>query len=143
MKPRAQSSILLLVTLVIGILLGALLQSSIRSNRMSHMRFLHDEEQFITQLETSIDPVSNEQAAQVHAILVEVSPEIMGTIQQHREAVRLQFTMLESRLQPVLDEEQQERLKRRLQVCGQPVEINLIIILYILISYSTVFIVSP
>lgn len=114
MKPRVQSTILLLVTLVIGILLGALLQSSLRSKRMSHMRFLHGEEQFIAELEKAIDPVSDQQAAKINAILVEMSPGIMGTIQQHREAVRSQFTMLESRLQPVLDEEQQERLKRRL-----------------------------
>jgi hypothetical protein len=95
-------------------LLGALLQSSLRSKRMSHMRFLHGEEQFIAELEKAIDPNSDQQAAQINAILVEMSPGIMGTIQQHREAVRSQFTLLESRLQPVLDEEQQERLKRRL-----------------------------
>ncbi len=114
MKPRAQSTILLLLTLVIGILLGALLQSSLRSKRMSHMRFLHDEKQFITQLENAIDTVSDEQAAQVHAILVEMSPGIIDKIQLHREAVRSQFTLLEARLQPILDEQQQDRLKRRL-----------------------------
>lgn len=114
MKPRVQASILLLITLAIGILLGALLQSSIRDRRIKHLRFLRTTEDFVAQLERVIDPTSQEQAAQVRAILEETAPPITDTVQQHREWVRVQFDALESRLLPLLDEDQQERVNRML-----------------------------
>ena len=122
MKPRVQSSIILLVTLAIGILLGALLQSSLRERRIRHMGFLRTAEDFMRHLETVIDPTSEEQAAQVRAILSETAPQITVRVQQNREWVRTEFEALESRLLPLLDADQQKRLKRRLHPPRPPRE---------------------
>jgi len=122
MKPRVQSSLLLLITLAIGVLLGALLQSSLREKRIKHMMFLRSHEEFVSQIEKVIDPTSAEQAAQVSAILEESAPEITAAAQQHREWVRLRLDVLESRLAPLLDEEQQRRLKHRLHPPRPPRE---------------------
>ena len=122
MKPRVQSYILLLITLAIGILLGALLQSSLRDRRIKHMRFLRTAEDFVLQVESAIAPHSEEQATQVRAILMENAPAITDASQQHRDWVRSQFEILESRLAPLLDEDQQQRLKRRLHPPRPPRE---------------------
>lgn len=114
MKPRLQSSILLLVTLLIGVLLGALLQSSIRDKRIRHMDFLKSNESFVAHLLTVIAPTSTAQEERVRAVLTAEAPLITGGFKAHRDLIREQFQAMELRLQPLLEEKQQERLNRRL-----------------------------
>ena len=114
MKPRVQSSILLLATLLIGVLLGALLQSSLREKRMKHIDFLRSSDGFVTHMIRVIDPVSPEQEASVRAVLEAAAPAITDAFKAHRDRTRQYFMEMEQRLGPLLDEDQEERLKRRL-----------------------------
>jgi hypothetical protein len=120
MKPRVQSSILLLVTLFIGILLGALLQSSLQKNRIRHLGFLRSEEGFVNHMVMVIEPTSEEQEVAVIRILSEESPKITSAFKKHRDLIRSQFNNLEDQLIPLLDDAQKERVRRRFNPPRRP-----------------------
>lgn len=114
MKPRILSGLLLLATLAIGIILGALLHSSLSSQRLNRAQMLRTEANFIEALESAIAPTSEAQAAQINAVLVEAAPLIIDQVRQNREQLRAQLDSIRARLQPVLDENQLQELDSRL-----------------------------
>jgi len=115
MKPRMHSSLLLLITLIIGIILGALIQSNLRSGRMKHNSIMHSEEKFVESIEAAIVPTDENQGERIRAVLSDAAPKVIGKFRECRSQVRAEIDAMEVELLPLLDEQQQERLRDRLK----------------------------
>ena len=115
MKPRRRSAVLLLITLFIGMILGALLQSSLRAHRMKQAGFMRTEATFIENIVRAIDPVDEAQAAAVHAILESSASDLFVELRKSRKLVRNEIEVMKEALIPLLNEEQQERLKSQVR----------------------------
>ncbi len=114
MNPRLRSALLLLVTLCIGMVLGALIHSSISGQRMNKgMRFVRTEENFVTSYVEAIEPNNDQQAAEIRKVLLVTAPQVISLIRENHTEVRKSLDEMRVQLEPLLDEEQLERLDMR------------------------------
>lgn len=112
MNPRLRSALLLLATLFIGMVLGALIRSSVSDHRMRRGTMRTDDG-FIASYERTIQPRDDKQAAEIRVVLSETAPEVITLIQTNQAAVREHIDAMRERLEPLLDEEQKARLEKR------------------------------
>ena len=114
MKPRLRSTLLLLLTLGLGIVLGALIQSNLHHGRLERLHLLRSEESFVTILEDTIGPLEPAAAATVRGHLEAYATRIVTRVRENRSYVRSEMASLETELAPLLNEAQRERLRERL-----------------------------
>ena len=113
MKPRRRSFLILLATLLIGMVLGALIQANFLDRRMKRIHLMRTEEGFVMSLLDAIQPSSPEQEERVRAVLEETAPSIVGFIRDGRETVRQRMEAMCLRLEPMLDPSQMARLNQK------------------------------
>jgi hypothetical protein len=114
MNPRFRSALLLLVTLVIGMILGALIHSSVRDHRMKRgAGFMRSEENFVQSFEKTIGPVDEQQAEEIRVVLTEAAPGVISQWKANQTEIRSQLDVMQEKLSPILDEDQLERLQNR------------------------------
>ncbi len=113
MKPRVRSVLLLTATLLIGMVLGGLLRTSLFDGRMKRMHSLRTEEGFVGSYLETIQPADTAQEAAVRAILSSAASEIVGSVRANREYIGQRFEAMRQSLYPLLDDEQRARVEQR------------------------------
>ncbi|MCB0717346.1 MAG: hypothetical protein KDD65_02800 [Bacteroidetes bacterium] len=112
MNARAKSAIILLATLVVGIVLGALVASRVINHRLDELRRMRSRGGFSQALENVVQPSSDLQREQIHVILGRSHTRMDSINAEWRSRIRASSDSLRSELEDVLDAEQYERMTK-------------------------------
>lgn len=115
MSPRGKSILLLLATLAIGIVLGALLNARLADHRIQRIESLRSQRGFTRYIERAIEPQDEAQREAVRDILQQSGERMNMHMRQSREQVRSILDSTRLALDSVLTDEQMEQLDRRLE----------------------------
>lgn len=115
MNARTKSILLLLAALLVGGLLGALVQARLAEQRIEQIAAHRSERGFMRFVERGIEPVDSEQEAAVRAILQGASMQMAEKTMRHRLEIRSIVDSTRSELSRVLSPEQLEQLDAHLQ----------------------------
>ena len=95
MKARTKSALLLVATLVVGLLVGAVTTGSIVNNRLDQIRAMRSQGGFVGMLEQVIEPTDEAQRAEIRAVLErsearfsEIRRECRGLYTASRDSMR-------------------------------------------------------
>src|SRR5690554_5730472 len=88
MSPRVKSIVLLVVTLLIGGVLGALLQARMAEQRIERIAAYRSERGFIRFIERGIEPHDEQQHEQIRAILSTAASRVSEKSTRHRQEMR-------------------------------------------------------
>jgi uncharacterized membrane protein len=109
MRIETKSAVILLVTFLLGGLIGVLAMGAIgqrRASRVAEMR----ERGFAMQLERLIEPRDEEQREAIQAVLSAAADRNRETMEGAREEIRSSLEEMREELEPLLDEDQRARL---------------------------------
>ena len=112
MTARVKSILLLLATLLIGMVLGALVNARLAEQRLERIAFLRSQRGFIQAMERAIAPHDEAQREAVRAILDEAALRMATQLQQNGRAMQAILDSTKTELQTVLDADQLQRLER-------------------------------
>jgi len=110
MNSTIKSVLVLLVTLGIGVAIGAMLWATVHNMQMERTRSLRDREELSKRIENAIVPQDESQREQVHAIVVTYHSRLTDIYRESSRSVRNAVDSLRVQLGDVLDEAQLERL---------------------------------
>jgi len=106
---ETKSAVILLVTLLLGGLIGVLATGAIAQRRASRVAELR-ERGFAMQFERLIEPRDEAQREAIHAVLSAAAERNRETMRGAHEEVRANLEEMREELEPLLDEDQRERL---------------------------------
>ena len=112
---RTKSIILIVASVGVGILIGALIQARLAQNRLERLALLRSERGFVRALERVIDPSDEAQREEIQEVLERSAQRMAAQMMQNREAT---ISLLDSTihaLHDVLTEEQISQLNERMQ----------------------------
>ncbi len=112
MNPRAKSTAALLVTLIIGFVLGALFMITVRRRHMERIEKIREQQGFMFFHERLIQP-TEAQRDTLQKILQKYSPRFFDIARRHRKEISVLRDSLLIELETVLTPEQMQRLKER------------------------------
>lgn len=115
MTPRTKSLLLLLAALLVGGLLGALVQARLAEQRIEQIAAHRSERGFTRFIERGIEPVDAGQEDAVRDILQDASSRMSQRAMQHRTDVRAIMDSTRRELSTVLSAAQMERLDSHLE----------------------------
>ncbi len=118
-SPRTKSILLLVCTLLLGVLLGAVLNTWLAQERFERIQALRSAQGFERMVERSVAPVSDEQSEQISIVMEEWGPRIVQQRREHRRETRALMDSVRTDLRPILSDEQMERLEERLRPRGR------------------------
>ncbi len=104
---------ILLVTLLIGVLLGAALTGNLVRNRLENFRAFTSGDGFVTQLTGIIEPTSDQQLEAITPILESSGHEIKEIVRLSRFQIYSVIQDMETELTPHLSEAQIQVLQER------------------------------
>lgn len=110
MRIETKSAVILLATLLLGILIGGLAAGAIAQRRASRVAELR-ERGFAMQLERIIEPRDDAQREAIQAVLSAAAERNRETMESAREEIRGSLEEMREALEPLLDEDQRERLE--------------------------------
>jgi hypothetical protein len=113
MKPQTKSIFVVIATLIIGMLLGALINGSIRSQIHDRVFNGPRQDRFGQMMERIIQPDST-QAEAIHELMDRYAPRFAEQHQRHTAEMKYLVDSLNEELAPILTEEQMARLMDRL-----------------------------
>ena len=119
-SPRTKSVLILIATLVLGALLGAVLTGWWVQNRVDRLRSVRTSDGFVERVVRRVEPVSAAQRDSIAEIAQYRARQLSDLRQSHRRHTRAILDSLRQDLQPVLTEEQAERLERQMPRHGRP-----------------------
>jgi cytosine/adenosine deaminase-related metal-dependent hydrolase len=119
MTARVKSSLLLVATLLIGMVLGALLNARLAEQRLERIASLRSARGFSAFIERSIEYRDEAQREAVRAILDRAGARMTAHMEETRREVRALFDSTRAELSTVLTEEQLEQLEQRLEMGRQ------------------------
>lgn len=114
MNARAKSMLLLLITLLIGMVLGALLHARIAEQRMEQLAFLRSQPGFIRYMERAIAPQDAAQQEAIRTILDKTARSLAAQRFSMQEETRAILDSTRAELARVLTEEQMAQLEERI-----------------------------
>ncbi|MBT6145269.1 MAG: hypothetical protein HN712_03960 [Gemmatimonadetes bacterium] len=114
MTVQTKSAIILLATLLIGMVLGALLFGTVQRQRFQHALRLVRPDRFTASVEEVIRPVDDEQRRAVGRILQAFDLQMRADRQEKDEHMRTGLDSLQLQLSLLLDEEQVARLQEHI-----------------------------
>jgi hypothetical protein len=120
MKPRLRSIVLLLLTLVIGIVIGGLTSGLLHQKRDKRFHFMRSEESFVRTLTEVIAPTDEAQAAAVEATLHDATEGIFRPVREGFRESRQAIERLQDDLATILGEDQHARVVDKLRRPGRP-----------------------
>lgn len=112
MKVDVRSALVLLVTLLLGALIGALVLGQMQQRRLGAARELRRPGGFVEHLESVIRPRDSAQAAVLQPLLETTARRNAELMQQRNRVMREELDALVEQLRPLLDADQLERLER-------------------------------
>lgn len=110
MNSTTKSVLVLIVTLGIGVAIGAMLWAAVHNMQMERTRSLRDRDELSRRIENAIVPQDETQREQVHAIVETYHSRLSHIYRQSSRSVRNAVDSLRVQLGDVLDETQLERL---------------------------------
>lgn len=116
LSPRTKSILLLVSTLLLGMVLGAVVNAWLATERFERIRDLRRPGGMIQHLERIVEPTSPEQRAQIRAVFDATSAEVQALRDEHRRELRAVMDSMTVRLEPVLTDEQMSTLRDRLRI---------------------------
>jgi Spy/CpxP family protein refolding chaperone len=114
MKNKTKTSFILLGTLVIGFIIGAIFSGIIRQQKIHQISEMHEHERFIKGMEKIIQP-SEEQKEKIDKILKKRSQKITEIRKKYQEEIATIFDSLHQDMAEVLTDQQKERLENQMQ----------------------------
>jgi hypothetical protein len=114
-SPRTKSVALLVLTLLLGVVLGGVLNAWWARERFERIRQLRAPGGLETVLLNTIEPTSPEQRQQVQAVLDDTASRVRALRRAHRQELRATLDSMRTALAPFLSEEQKERLRERMR----------------------------
>lgn len=118
-SPQTKSVLILLATLLLGALLGAVLTGWWVQQRTDRIRALRTADGFVERVVRQVEPTSAAQRDSVQVIARNRADQLQRLRGAHRADTRAVLDSLRQDLQPVLTEEQITRLERRLPGRGR------------------------
>jgi hypothetical protein len=115
MRIETKSLLILLATLALGILLGALASGALAQRRISRIEQLRDRGGFAMHLERIIEPADATQAQAIRTILRTTAEQNRAAMSSTREQIRTNMEEMRQQLAPLLSEDQQRRLEEAVQ----------------------------
>lgn len=115
MTPKAKSALLLVATLLIGMVLGALLNARLAERRIERIVFLRSQHGFMRYMEEVIDPHDEEQREAVRVILGKASESLSDQMVRSRQETRAIIESTIEELRSVLTPEQMQQLEERMK----------------------------
>jgi hypothetical protein len=112
MSTRSQTTLIVVATLVIGILIGTFLAGPVLHRQLRPPFRGRHPEGFVFAVEMLIDPAPD-QADAVHRILTEHAERFSDISSEYHSEISAVMDSLRKELDPVLTDEQKERLDRR------------------------------
>ena len=113
MSPKTKSVLLLLATLVIGLILGALMNGYFVRQRLDHIGGLMNPAGFGEHMEEVIQPTSDEQREAIRKILDSAAPKAIAAMRESRAVMRALNDSVKAELANILTDEQMKRLDDR------------------------------
>ena len=114
MSPRIKSALLLLISVGIGMLLGALLQARLAEQRLERLALLRSEMGLARALERIIEPTDEAQRQAIQGVLESSVQNMAAHMRQNREqSVALLDSTMQA-LHAVLSDEQIEQLSEQM-----------------------------
>ena len=114
MSPRSQSALILLTTLFLGMVLGALLFSTVQRYRFRAAIELVRPSRLIAGIEDVVQPSDDAQRQAVHEVLTAAEDHLRQLREERRGSLRSFLDSLEASLAPHLRPGQLERLRQHL-----------------------------
>lgn len=112
-RPLAKSLSILLITLVIGALLGAALTGALVRKRLDSLTALGSPGAFVAELLTVLEPTSDEQRAAITPILRRTGTEIETLLEETRGRFNATMERMSLELAQHLSPEQKQKLRER------------------------------
>ena len=120
MTDRTKSALLIGGTLVLGMIVGGLFNAALVNRRFNEVALLRSPLGLAFRIEEVIQPESEEQADAIRAILDEAAPKFMEVFADSRERIRSLTDSIMTELEPILSDEQMERLHRDMRMRREP-----------------------
>lgn len=111
---RAKSAMLIIATLIIGAVIGALVQARITDQRFDRLAAMRSHRGFMRMIERSVDFESPEQKKAVLDIVDSASVKLFENMQRARRETETILDSTREKLSQVLSEEQMAKLEERL-----------------------------
>lgn len=111
MNTKSKSAALLIVTLLLGILLGAIGSSTLHNQRLEELRSLRSKGGFMSSVEEVIAPKDENQRAQIRAVLERSQASLEQVSQDCRHRFKERADSMHAALAPLLSEQQVQRLE--------------------------------
>lgn len=118
-SPQTKSVLILLATLLLGALLGAVLTGWWVQQRFDRVRALRTADGFVERVVQQVEPTSAAQRDSVRVIARKRAQQLQRLRGAHRADTRAVLDSLREDLRPVLTEEQIAQLERRLRGRGR------------------------
>ena len=116
MTASTKSVLMLFSTLLIGVLLGSLTTGAVNNRRMHNLAEMRSARGLAFYLEDVVQPVSEEQREAIRAVLDEAAPKFAETMMESRERMRELTDSVRAELDPLLTEDQRQRLEERMRI---------------------------
>ncbi|MGH7564342.1 MAG: hypothetical protein ACREK5_07955 [Gemmatimonadota bacterium] len=114
----AKSSLILLVTLLLGIAIGALGAGALAQRRSEHLREMRVRGMFVDHMEQIIRPRDEAQREAIRPILEETGRRNHALLDSTHVRLEAEMERMRERLAPLLDEAQRERVEARAHFRG-------------------------
>jgi hypothetical protein len=115
-SPRTKSIALLVATLLLGIILGAVLNAWWARERFDRLRRLRTPGGFEQIVTRTLEPTSPEQRQQIEAVVGRTAQRLDSLRARHWREVRATVDSMRVDLAPILTDEQRETLTRRIRM---------------------------
>jgi predicted PurR-regulated permease PerM len=113
MSPRSRAVVIIICTLLIGLAIGTLIVAPMLArHHFRRVARLRTTDGFVSRLEEKIEP-SPGQAEAVKGILTRYGEELNRISSEHHTELSTMLDSMKAELDPILTEEQKERLARR------------------------------
>lgn len=116
MSARLKSLLLLFAALLLGGVLGALVNARLAEARLEQVASLRSSSGFVRFVERGIEPRDEAQREAIRAVLQRSAEQLAETRNQHRQEVRRIVEATRAELAPLLTADQRAQLEARLEV---------------------------
>ncbi|MBN2411463.1 hypothetical protein JXQ31_07205 [candidate division KSB1 bacterium] len=120
MNIHIKSALILLTTLLIGIIIGALGMNLFRNQRQVNFENFREQKAFMHLHEGILQPTSEAQRDSIHKILTQNLPKFRELGLKHRAEMSALIDSMQKQLAPILTKEQLERLNNRRSFIQRP-----------------------
>lgn len=120
MSTRGKSALILIAVLAIGMVLGAIINARIASQRMERIAFVRTQRGFVRAMENVIDIEDGETREAVRVILDSAAVRIEAHMSETRSEMQAILDSTRNQLQTVLSPEQMEQLEQHLRERRRP-----------------------